>query len=209
MRELMKSKLLIFTIVLVTASISSALIDLNISVTLDPFGTPEYIESPADSEITINPSDYLYIGIHGSFISYESASVWLVAQGPATLSGGSLLVGDGTHIELDPAAAIDPDEDPDYTWGDFFDDYLGYPGVQPMISQIEFMDTSDVLPYTIMGILFNEKLFYCTGTEDVTLTLIRFDDESWAVYDQLIIHQPEPMTIALLGLGGLFLRRRK
>ncbi|MHC4154714.1 MAG: PEP-CTERM sorting domain-containing protein [Planctomycetota bacterium] len=30
------------------------------------------------------------------------------------------------------------------------------------------------------------------------------------MYDQVLIHQiPEPMTVALLGLGGLFLVRRR
>jgi len=35
-------------------------------------------------------------------------------------------------------------------------------------------------------------------------------DDAGAVMDSQIIHQiPEPITLALLGLGGLFLRRRK
>jgi hypothetical protein len=40
--------------------------------------------------------------------------------------------------------------------------------------------------------------------------MISFSDYSMAMdVGPLIIHVPEPMTIALLGLGGLFLRRRK
>jgi hypothetical protein len=48
----------------------------------------------------------------------------------------------------------------------------------------------------------------CTGLGDVTLTI--FDDVFGPV-DTLTIHQvvPEPITFGLLGLGGLFLRRRK
>ena len=43
---------------------------------------------------------------------------------------------------------------------------------------------------------------------DVLIQLLDFDTS--AVIDSITIHQtPEPMTIALLGLGGLFLRRRK
>jgi hypothetical protein len=50
--------------------------------------------------------------------------------------------------------------------------------------------------------------FHCKGEGDVTIALY---DLSWLVPLQtLVIHQvPEPMTIGLLGLGGLLLRRRK
>ena len=43
-----------------------------------------------------------------------------------------------------------------------------------------------------------------TGTVDVVLY-----DESLVTMDSTTIIIPEPMTIALLGLGGLFLRRRR
>jgi len=49
--------------------------------------------------------------------------------------------------------------------------------------------------------------FHCTGPEDVEVVL--YDESYTTILDTLVIHQPEPMTIALLGLGGLFLRRRK
>ena len=48
--------------------------------------------------------------------------------------------------------------------------------------------------------------------EGVTVQIDLWDGRNLAApVDSLIIHQiiPEPMTIALLGLGGLFLRRRK
>ena len=55
-----------------------------------------------------------------------------------------------------------------------------------------------------------EISFHCKAEGDVTINLY---DENWTypVIDAITIHQviPEPMTIALLGLGGLFLRRRK
>lgn len=50
--------------------------------------------------------------------------------------------------------------------------------------------------------------FGCDGIGDVTITL--WNSDLTAVLDTITITQiPEPMTIALLGLGGLFLRRRK
>ena len=50
--------------------------------------------------------------------------------------------------------------------------------------------------------------FHCEGEGDVLITLLNGD--TMEVLDTLTISQiPEPMTLALLGLGGLFLRRRK
>ena len=51
-------------------------------------------------------------------------------------------------------------------------------------------------------------VLHCDGEGDVIITL--YDYSGWYVIDTAVVHQvPEPMTIALLGLGGLFLRRRK
>lgn len=50
--------------------------------------------------------------------------------------------------------------------------------------------------------------FMCTGEGDVTITMLA--DDLTTVIDSIRIAQvPEPITFALLGLGGLFLRRRK
>lgn len=67
------------------------------------------------------------------------------------------------------------------------------------------------------GILFDNLILHCVDDTDVILTFTAagsttIDGVFYAQGTELgsiIVHQPEPMTIALLGLGGLFLRRRK
>ena len=52
--------------------------------------------------------------------------------------------------------------------------------------------------------------FHCTGEGEVQINLWNLAYSS--MLDSVVIHQvevPEPMTMALLGLGGLFLRRRR
>ncbi|MCX5637648.1 MAG: PEP-CTERM sorting domain-containing protein, partial [Planctomycetota bacterium] len=53
-----------------------------------------------------------------------------------------------------------------------------------------------------------EMDFHCMAVGDVTLTLRAFDE---AEVDRVVIHQliPEPVSMVLLGLGGLLLRRRR
>lgn len=63
----------------------------------------------------------------------------------------------------------------------------------------------------LSGKLVDNIIFHCDGYDpmnpDVTLILLSGAGQP---LDTQIIHQiPEPMTVALLGLGGLFLRRRK
>jgi hypothetical protein len=200
-------KLLILMLVLGMTSMASALVDLKISVTLDPYGTPTYIEDPRDSEIELEESDIIWIDIHGTVTADEPTPVYLIAQGQGTLTGGQLLQGDGTHVEIDPAEELDLG----YTWGDFFADE-GYPDVGPLINEITFLDST--VPFEdLVGVLFDFKEFHCTNGDppnDVVITLLNANDYPFTVLDRLVIHQiPEPMTIALLGLGGLFLRRRK
>jgi hypothetical protein len=56
--------------------------------------------------------------------------------------------------------------------------------------------------------LVRETVFHCEGEGDVTLILV--DHETGEVVDTQVIHQvPEPMSLALLGLGGLVLFRKR
>ena len=70
--------------------------------------------------------------------------------------------------------------------------------------------------------VMDELVFHCESPTDVTISLVvgtggldydegggYTDVAEGTILDTVVVHQPEPMTIALLGLGGLFLRRRK
>jgi hypothetical protein len=65
------------------------------------------------------------------------------------------------------------------------------------------------------GKILDQLLFHCDGKGDVTITLwsylttVNGVDFGNVALDTLTIHQiPEPITMVLLGLGGLFLRKR-
>lgn len=69
--------------------------------------------------------------------------------------------------------------------------------------------TTAWLPETprLPGVIYLVDL-HCEGEGEVTVQI--WEQGGGVLSDQLVITQtPEPMTIALLGIGGLFLRRRK
>lgn len=60
--------------------------------------------------------------------------------------------------------------------------------------------------------LFDQIVFHCDAPGDVTIKLYTLNATLTTITlrDSVAVHQtPEPMTLGLLGLGGLFLRRRK
>jgi hypothetical protein len=54
--------------------------------------------------------------------------------------------------------------------------------------------------------LQSDFTLHCDGPQSVHVVLLA--DDLSTVLDTMTIVQPEPMTLSLLGLGGLFLRRR-
>ena len=60
--------------------------------------------------------------------------------------------------------------------------------------------------------LFNDIKLTCRGFQNAVVSLYNVSDnfDNLILLDTVFIHQiPEPMTLGLLGIGGLFLRRRK
>ena len=189
----MMRKLLIFILVLGMASAANA--GLVISVNGDP--------DPIDSEIWLLPSETLWLDIHSVGGDTGDSFFALVTSGLGVIDGWSGV----TNIPDAPDASM----------------LLGPAG--PAMNFIGGLGARDgvagtvgsftALPPYADGVYFDLIDFHCEGEGDVLIELLEVDSTLWTVtgmpvMDSVVIHQiPEPMTILLLGLGGLFLRRRK
>jgi hypothetical protein len=179
----MMKKLLTIVLVLGLASVATAQPVLNLTV------------NGADvAEYTMTVGDIINIGINSDGIGgtngkYSGALVinaMSTDTGTGIWAGGSNLYnGPGEPLEfLSGAAAI---------------------VVSAQVSAV--VATNAVLDDYAQAGIGMDYAFECTGEGDVTIQMM---NDVYGPGDILTIHQiPEPITFALLGLGGLFLRRRK
>ena len=185
-------KVLVLLLVLGMTSLASAAFTLRV----DRGSGWEDIET-----VTIGVCETIKIGIHcdtaGSYLSG-----YLMEQN-STL---------GEWVNTDQASAQIP---PCTT--DSFVAYLGYHNFGPVT-----WDSWDLALMTDVGqtgIVANDFIHHCRGVSRINPehpewglqhAIIQIYNDAFGKVDKVIVVQtPEPMTIALLGLGGLFLRRRK
>jgi hypothetical protein len=195
-------KLLVLMLVLCVAVAANATMSLKVApgVAGQPPEQGAYVE-PVDSEINLLPSQTLWIGIYNPIQGIPGATqqgeffLGMVVPGPGL--GEWNLTPEGQHVYVPPAIP------------GAYNEYLGvldWNGDGTL-----YLDTWDAvlteLSVNVNGIgVLDAKLFHCLGEGDVEILL--FDGDGIQL-DSIIIHQvPEPVTIALLGLGGLLLRRR-
>ncbi len=138
---------------------------------------------PPETEVWMTPSEWAVIDVYSDGQTQSDTEVWLTIVGP-----GEMDVTNGTVYGV-----VDPEKLFEVDAGLIYID-LVIPGQpEPPIPEGVVVDLMD---------------FHCTGPEDVILLLGSAPGAS--DFDTQVIHQiPEPMTIVLLGLGGLMLRRRK
>jgi len=189
-------KLLILIVVLGMASMANATLQISVN------GDPE----PIDSEIVVTevPSGMLTLDI------------WTDADIAAMDSFDWALVVDSTKGTI--SGGVDVVDNPDFineVGGDAPDPGNGILPDEPLAGRWGFM--ASFIPISAGTVLLDDFLFHCEGEGDAVIQLwATVSGEPFGpisggtLMDQVIVHQiPEPMTMALLGLGGLFLRRRK
>ena len=192
-------KLLILVMVLAMASLASATLSISVNGAINP----------PDTEINLQPSQHAVIDVTGDGLGEPVAPMeaWLLVQGPGTMTGGvNLYPGDlkAFRQDVNPSARWTLD----YNWLTS----IGYANLGGM-AWMNFAAGSQTQP-PLIGKLVDEIDFHCEGQGDVLITLVYLEDDGEGtvtphVFDTQIIHQiPEPVTVALLGLGGLLLRRR-
>ena len=195
----MKKLLIVFT-VLAMASVTNAALLISVDGVVDP----------ADSSIELRPSDTVVLDLAGDGQTPipPNIAVWWVVEGPGAISGGANLYPGSlaSHYTYVPGSGDGYEDVKAWLESAVVDGGGGFAEIGG-IAYTELADGS-ATPPALDGKLVDEVLFHCTELGEVVVTVI--DSELGAVFDTQVIHQiPEPMTFALLGLGGLFLRRRK
>lgn len=181
-------KLLVLMMVLGIASAANAALLLSVDGVVDP----------PDSEIEIKESDWVTIDIWGDGATPGGDFfLGIGVEGPASLDVANaqiLYTGNQKGI-AEGYAAYAP--------------YIGG-GVNVPFYQVTLFDLvpPEQTQVPLEGTLVDGIRLHCDGVGEVTVILTDLDGQ---ILDTQVIHQivPEPMTLGLLGLGGLFLRRRK
>lgn len=172
-------------LVLAMASTASATIQISVGGDSDP----------VDSEYTLQEGETL------------SLEIWDDAERPPYTATEWMLVVDTTLGDIsEGAVAFEP--------GPFFlgatlinESVIPPPGMEGVWG-VAFTRENPVPADTTY---YDGILFTCEGVGDTTIYLMDCPDSVQAsiIYDTVVIHQiPEPMTLLLLGLGAVMLRRK-
>lgn len=196
----MKRFLVLLLVLSLVSTASATLKELRVAVggtTTDPLPIPgqqDYTD-PVDSLINLHPSDLLWIGVYNTQQGVPGDTGQDSMYLGIDLSGGGEWTG-AWHIYGTVG-------DPGYQ--NFYNEYQGV--IEGFGDMWLLQMTHPASDYVGVGVV-DAKLFHCIAPNiDVVATLYTGDG---TYVDSFVIHQiPEPVTMALLGLGTLFLRRRK
>jgi len=157
------------------------------------------IEPPL-AEVKFQPSETAVIGIHSDGRTASPMAAYLLVKGPGSIDGHTMVypVSLAAYEDLE-AMADSLGRSPEDTLV-LARDLTGKPDIQDL-SFITLADPA-IPPAPLDGLLVDDITFHCRGFGDVTLTLI--SDDYVGDYPTQIIHQvPKPVTLLLLGLGGV------
>jgi len=186
----MKKLLVLMLVASLCALANGVIMTLEISVG----GNPE----PVDSEIVLVPSQCIMLDVWSS--GYTPGGGDDVYWALVVLDNYEGTINSDSGRCLMPPA---PDGSSLLPAGDWDEYFPGSGGVYGAI-----MSTSGVVAPA--STYFDEIIFHCDSPHDAVVQLwSTLDFGTYLLEDQVIIHQPEPATIALLSLGGLLLRKRK
>jgi len=201
-------RLLVLMLVLCVAAAASATMSLRVA----PGIADQYPEQTAyvdavSSEISLAPSQTIWIGIYNPIQGVSGATQQgefflgiVVPNATGVGATGNWVQAGGQHLYQPPCVSGVSVEN-------IYSGIQDWNGNGTLWLDNWYAKLTNGAPdqYNGIGVL-DAKLFHCTAVGDAQILLF---DADGAQIDSFIIHQvPEPVTIALLGLGGLFLRRR-
>jgi hypothetical protein len=172
-------KLLVLLVVLSVAAFANAALKISVDGVVDG---PDPI---------LLPSQTVSIDIFSDGATTSADTFILMMTGPATMDIANAINTVNQPGAPDTIFFIEDPESP-FFGGVFFDfSLIGVP-----------------IPPLPAGVIADNIILHCEDIGQVILNLVGADTGS--DFDTQVIQQiPEPMTLGLLGLGGLFLRRRK
>jgi hypothetical protein len=157
-------------------------------VTLVSAGLQITVGGQMIDEITIKPSDTIELQIWSDgILTFPGDAYLMTFDGPGSYNA------DNAYNYHNPGGVNE-----------------GYIAV--INAEMLFLDFSIIpphWPYPLNTLMADKILFHCDGEGDVTVTLSALGSYGNVDTDTITIHQiPEPASMLLLGLGGLFLRRK-